>query len=147
MPSERELDRIARLIREKDLKCPRCEYPLRGLRTAQCPECGFGYDADSLLAESGWTRWDRLCLLIPPVALCVFNWALVLIAHFPPGPIGFEIFTETVRGSLLWILAMVVTRLVSGWRGVEDWIEQQGGAILLAASVLSYLFWLFETPK
>ncbi len=28
--------------------CPKCRYPMRGLRRAQCPECGTRYTLDQL---------------------------------------------------------------------------------------------------
>ena len=33
-----------------DVKCPRCQYVLNGLREARCPECGEVYTLDALYA-------------------------------------------------------------------------------------------------
>lgn len=38
-----------------DLVCPRCRYPLRGLPSHVCPECGLTLDIPALTRS--WTRW------------------------------------------------------------------------------------------
>lgn len=35
---------------QKDVRCPRCQYVLNGLREARCPECGEAYTLDALFA-------------------------------------------------------------------------------------------------
>jgi hypothetical protein len=35
-------------LARRDVPCPSCGYNLRGLRTGACPECGFGFDVESL---------------------------------------------------------------------------------------------------
>jgi hypothetical protein len=39
---------------ECDLQCPRCGYPLRGLPSHVCPECGLRLELDKLVRP--WTR-------------------------------------------------------------------------------------------
>jgi hypothetical protein len=35
----------------RDVPCPKCGYNLKGLDIGTCPECGFGFDAESLRYE------------------------------------------------------------------------------------------------
>ncbi|MGD8452906.1 MAG: hypothetical protein PVJ57_13885 [Phycisphaerae bacterium] len=41
-------------IPDWDLRCPQCNYPLRGLPSHRCPECGSEIDIPALIAT--WTR-------------------------------------------------------------------------------------------
>ena len=38
-----------------DIACPRCQYPLRGLPSHRCPECGSEFEVASLVGT--WTRF------------------------------------------------------------------------------------------
>src|SRR5690242_5824342 len=38
-------------ILNDDICCPRCGYNLRGCAGPQCPECGFAFEPDQLLAH------------------------------------------------------------------------------------------------
>lgn len=42
---------------EFDLRCPRCDYPLRGLTEHVCPECGGRFDPSALVRP--WSRLRR----------------------------------------------------------------------------------------
>ena len=37
--------------RDADLRCPLCDYDLRGLVDPRCPECGYGAESWELLRE------------------------------------------------------------------------------------------------
>jgi hypothetical protein len=37
-------------LARRDVPCPSCGYNLRGLSEGTCPECGFGFDVESLKA-------------------------------------------------------------------------------------------------
>ena len=64
---------------EEDLLCPLCEYNLRGLTEARCPECGYR------------TTWEELRKR-PPLHPYLFE-------HYPKR--NFVSFVRTVFGSLL----------------------------------------------
>jgi hypothetical protein len=40
--------RLARYLADRDAKCPRCAYNLRGLASDRCPECGETFSVESL---------------------------------------------------------------------------------------------------
>jgi hypothetical protein len=49
-----DIDITALPVPDCDLRCPRCDYPLRGLPTHRCPECGRKFNIERLLRP--WTR-------------------------------------------------------------------------------------------
>jgi hypothetical protein len=46
------LQSIESYLARRNAPCPRCGYNLRGLSKGRCPECGFGFDVESLKALS-----------------------------------------------------------------------------------------------
>ncbi|RMF77629.1 MAG: hypothetical protein D6744_11140, partial [Planctomycetota bacterium] len=49
-----ELDVWQLPIPDWGLTCPRCRYPLRGLPSHRCPECGTDLDMEKLVEP--WSR-------------------------------------------------------------------------------------------
>lgn len=81
MRRKRGEDRLQVYLAEHDVPCPKCGYNLRGLEGHTCPECGCGFDVQSLRViglEESWLRvWfaDRwvAALEISSGALGIWN--------------------------------------------------------------------------
>lgn len=74
---------------EFPVKCPRCDYSLRGLIREYCPECGTAYDRGRLLVTQYLgdgrshplmkNRWYRLCLFAGGLSIVLAGLAQALI--------------------------------------------------------------------
>ena len=89
---------------DADLRCPHCDYDLRGLPTNRCPECGREFDVEELKEA---TRSTDLISTSGLVALTLFAPVIVWIGRvfiqFKP-EIGVLIFFGT-PGYLLIAMA------------------------------------------
>jgi len=99
---------------QHDLKCPACEYNLRGLRgdVVQCPECGETCDIAKLIATRWtlpWHRAPRLSTIYMPVVVAVLSPIAFLFA---------TLFTsdDVLFDEQAWAIPMLVAMVVLfGW--------------------------------
>jgi len=113
-------------------QCPDCTYPLTGLTTPRCPECGLQFDP-RLLTDPDLARprpaWERR----PHIGLFYGAWRTVIDVSFRPGSffgsiqqpdrlrraITWPIYVITVPYLVVLTYALVVNRL-SGF-GPSTW--------------------------
>jgi hypothetical protein len=95
------LHTIEGYLARRDVPCPSCGYNLRGLAEGTCPECGFGFDVESLKA----LRTPRP--LIIEWTIDHLFWAVVLLVCFNHG-----LATFTLAGGELGIVRLLSRALL-----------------------------------
>lgn len=132
---------------DTDLHCPRCDYNLRMLTLARCPECGLEFDWQELIAattrarecpifEYQWQRRPTRSALYT-VWLAVQPWRLWRTV---------KLEFEPRIGPLLWLAAIAFVQafllgaaMAGGWQAVAAY--KVGGPTDLSAYVRYTLSW------
>jgi hypothetical protein len=152
--------RLIRLLLERDIPCPGCGYNLRGLESPTCPECGFGFDRESLLRAlnrtPGWSlhdaeRWLPWVLTVASLALTqVFRWN-ARVARWRSDPTAADYwgacwlaawFTVLIA-SIALILRLYIDRIDPLKDGGAVWFQRTLAGIasmLVGALILAWLF-------
>ncbi len=71
-------ERIRRMLADKDVPCPSCEYNLRGVQGGCCPECGRDlyepglFERGSRRPRSVWKDVESAIKTIAIIVLCLF---------------------------------------------------------------------------
>lgn len=68
--------RLREMYLERDAKCPRCRYHLRGVPGPRCPECG--HDITDFLRVADTTGWRLQRARRRWLARLLITWALLV---------------------------------------------------------------------
>ena len=69
--------RLREMYLERDAKCPRCRYHLRGVPGPRCPECGL--DITDFLRVADTTGWWLHKARLRWLARRLITWALLVV--------------------------------------------------------------------
>ena len=142
------------------IPCPHCNYDLRGNTSSPCPECGFGFDDETLQTIERKRRFERVWLEASiqelwwiPCAILVIGAAVTINASLPPGPSFLRHFTLgrlfRAEGLYAWPLLLAIfiagraehieTYARSSWRRRTRIAAALFTAIELTASLIALL--------
>lgn len=106
------------LLSRRSIRCPRCEYELRGVGLPTCPECGLALSKASLAhPDLRAGHWSRDAFLIVLALLTVAT--AILLAAFVAG------FLSAPSSRAFWKPASMVL-LTAALLGIELWTLHQG---------------------
>ncbi len=91
-----EIERIRRMLADKDVPCPSCEHNLRGVQGDRCPECGRDlyepgiFERGNHPKRSFWKDVESAIKTIAVVVLCLFVLFFLTCAYgiANPGSLG-----------------------------------------------------------
>jgi hypothetical protein len=101
---------IRELLAGRDVACPKCRYNLRDIESGSCPECGFGFDAASLLQlkpRATLRAWLPQHLIV--VLVCAWVAVFLLADSHPAGSMQRLIFGRRGFGLLGWCCILLLT--------------------------------------
>lgn len=116
---------------ERTLRCPTCQYPITGLPTNRCPECGAWFDPDALRPQTPRSPRLATCWTVG-VALLLF--ALDAIQLRTDGRALPGLFT-------LWCILTTFTTWPTGGAPFASWTQA-----LISATWLPTVFLLWSIP-
>lgn len=68
---------LKQLLGDHDAPCPSCGYNLRGCEESNCPECGKGFDFDSLVNRQPRVTWAWRLMVVSYAAL--LPWSVLYV--------------------------------------------------------------------
>ncbi len=134
---------LVRWLAEHEERCPVCQYGLRGLVVARCPECGHDLELGvraprlRLLPWAGLVAFICMALGFDGVVALVITVVLIR-AGPPPGSRPWIVYFSMVgasllMGTLLWLVLARRVKFLSLPAAVQARAALAGGAIIFVA--------------
>jgi hypothetical protein len=123
-------DKLAEYLADNDAPCPVCEYNLRGLTTASCPECGRELTLADVSAprrvRPGWWCWSGIVI--------DFNLSCAT-GFFADGRTALDVMSVLRSAAVVGISAgftgifLILARVRRHWHDEESFAEELTWAI------------------